>query len=99
MKISKAGIATLIIIPSILILAFVSIHFDSIANSLNWTLGTHSVSYAVFPEIGMIGLVSIWAAILFNDWKIALILGIPLGFVLIMETQTYIGNWFWSLFA
>lgn len=95
---NKADIATIITIPVIAVSAFIAIHYDSIANEVNWKLGSHNVSYAFFPELVMIGSVSIWSSILFNNWKLGLLMAIILTSVLFLETQIYIGNWFWSLF-
>ncbi len=93
----KADIATIITIPVIAVSAFIAIHYDSIVNDLNWKMGNHNISYAFFPELIMIGATSYWISALYN-WKFGLLIGIMLFSILMLETQTYIGNWFWSLF-
>ena len=93
----KAQLATIISFPIIAISSYIAIHYDSIANSVNWKIGEHNISYAFFPELVMIGAVSYWVSALFN-WKLGLIVGLTFLGILFLETQTYIGNWFWSLF-
>lgn len=62
----NAKIATIALLAVVGLTAALAIYFDSIATVSSIPFGGHGVSYAIFPEMAMIGAVSLWATYLFD---------------------------------
>lgn len=90
---------TIVVLVATAVLSVISIYLDANINNYSINMGNHSVSYALIPEPLMILIISYWAGLVFDDYKISIILGVALFGLLFVEMNTPIGNDFWNLFT